>query len=296
MESLRLSSNKSSLIGFVFVKNLAYSKKITVKATIDNWNTFIEIGNANYISSNHIFKYSESSVNYDKFSFIVKLNTLCNFKSLMNLQFCIKYETDGKEFWDNNDCKNYQVKLQKHVKKIQPKPKRSTQLDDIGFKLKTNNNFADSFSSETKFNNNKFNFSPRNSKNYLMKKVKSESSLSSLSSLNFASASKQPVPSNPFLSSNNNKTSPSKTAPSSLYSSPVMPSHCTFNTFPLSVGGKPSTSSQDYNSMIEKYCFFGSKNTSPASSATSSPSSTFQHPRLSHYAELSSETPSFCIG
>ncbi|OUM54225.1 hypothetical protein BVG19_g3584 [[Candida] boidinii] len=128
-ESVKLGSSKNSVIGFIYVKNISYQKKITVRLTTDNWKSFKDVSNANYISSNHIFKYNNVTNNdcnnlketYDKFSFIIKLESLYDDSvitgnnNLIDLKFCIRFETGDQEFWDNNDSKNYQVVLRKET-------------------------------------------------------------------------------------------------------------------------------------------------------------------------------------
>ncbi|CDK25258.1 unnamed protein product [Kuraishia capsulata CBS 1993] len=121
LESLRLGSNKDSLIGFVYVKNLAFEKKLTLQLTVNSWRTSQTIDNANYISSNHIFNYSGNE-SYDKFSFIIKFSELLNAGSNIDLEFCIKYEVGNDTFWDNNNLKNYRV----IVHKITPVTSRGT--------------------------------------------------------------------------------------------------------------------------------------------------------------------------
>ncbi|KAH3680375.1 hypothetical protein WICPIJ_008299, partial [Wickerhamomyces pijperi] len=54
-------------------------------------------------------------------------------------------------------------------------PRDLTDLDDIKFRLKTNLNFNDSFSSPSYFG-----FEPRNSKQYLLRKVNSDTSIPTL--------------------------------------------------------------------------------------------------------------------
>ena len=101
LESVKLNCSGTSLIGFVFVKNLAYQKKILIRLSTDDWKSHIEVDSANYISSNHIFKYSDSSSNYDKFSFILKLDSICGSKPLVQVKYCVQYIAGGQVYWDN---------------------------------------------------------------------------------------------------------------------------------------------------------------------------------------------------
>ncbi|ESX01401.1 hypothetical protein KL918_004233 [Ogataea parapolymorpha] len=231
LESLKLNSTKDSLIGFVYVRNLGYEKKILIKLTFDDWKSFIEIDNANYISSNHIFRYMEDGVSYDKFSFIIKLRNLGIYKSQMNLKFCIKYQVNQTEYWDNNDMKNYTVTLKKNSKRgTQRRKSFDTDLDDIKFKLKTNLNFNDSFSLPFTTQSQRT-FEPRTSKHYLLRKINSESAIPTLNSITPTSCSLPPTTLKPNYS------------PSSAYTTPKS----------LAASSDPV-----YHKIIENYCFFGS--------------------------------------
>lgn len=197
LESLKLNSNKNALIGFVFVQNISFQKQIIVKLTYDNWKSFIEIDNSNYISSNHLFNYSsKNSITYDKFSFIIKLDLLSTYSKNLDIKFCIEYITNGTSYWDNNNTRDYSVKLIKQ-RPQQPQPQQTQQpqkrsstagrfsrsrkgslfdLDD-GIKLKNNNNFIDSFKRP-----NQPQQQPQHQPRTLMKKTQSDSCLVELSS------------------------------------------------------------------------------------------------------------------
>ncbi|RCH88939.1 glycoside hydrolase 15 protein [Rhizopus azygosporus] len=82
--------------GRIFVKNIAYSKVVTVIHSdgSDNWNN-----NNNKVSA----AYSEaiSGSNYEYWTFSAKLSGI--------KQFYVKYEVSGSTYYDNNGTKNYQV-------------------------------------------------------------------------------------------------------------------------------------------------------------------------------------------
>ena len=194
LESVKLNSLGDSLIGFVYAKNIAFEKKIIVKLTYDNWKSFVEVENANYISSNHIFKYSETGSNnsYDKFSFIIRLEELKQLTHYnnVNIEFCVQYLTNGTSFWDNNDGKNYKISLvrNQHEKVLTP-PSSPTKkknldslfdLDDANIRLKDNNNFKNhsTFSEKPKTDMS----SLRLSNSFGLKKIRSESSIPTMKS------------------------------------------------------------------------------------------------------------------
>jgi hypothetical protein len=77
----------------VMVKNLAYTKKVTVVYSTDNWVTKKEIG-CNYAST------TINGTEIWSVSFPTAVNTL---------KFAVKYEYNGITAWDNNFTKNYSL-------------------------------------------------------------------------------------------------------------------------------------------------------------------------------------------
>lgn len=106
LESVALSSDKERLVGHVLVRNLSYHKCVTVRYTLDYWKTVSEV----VASYNDDIRRRYRSLNYDKFTFSINLHDLpqhaLRSKSMF---FCIRYNTNGLEFWDNNGRFNYQI-------------------------------------------------------------------------------------------------------------------------------------------------------------------------------------------
>ncbi|ODQ45841.1 hypothetical protein PICMEDRAFT_73335 [Pichia membranifaciens NRRL Y-2026] len=267
LESVKLNSSGNSLIGFVYVKNIAFTKKIVVKLTYDNWNSFIEIENANYISSNHIFKYSDSIANnYDKFSFIIKLDNLNTFGNNLTLIFCVQYLANSISFWDNNNGSNYKIVLRKansiqsgdnigvdnsiKNKKMIGRKNFSNLLDieDSNIKLKDNNNFMNSSSCKPLTTDMS---SLRISNSFGLKKIRSESSIPSMKSN--------------ILSEFNNKSTSSLSNSKSEDPAPVAIKQ-TKVQFSKSANASPALNSpafypspkefNDYDHIVKQFCFF----------------------------------------
>lgn len=78
------------------VKNLTYHKSISVRFTFDKWNSFTET------HGNHIHHSVDGKT--DRFDVVIHVP-----KRVRRMEFAVKYETAGMEFWDNNACKNYVV-------------------------------------------------------------------------------------------------------------------------------------------------------------------------------------------
>lgn len=80
--------------GFVCVKNLSYAKKVTIHYSYDNTNQWKDVS-ATYLKTN--------TDGYEVWQFKIPDDYSGNCK------FCIKYETNGQAYWDNNNGNNYSV-------------------------------------------------------------------------------------------------------------------------------------------------------------------------------------------
>ncbi|XP_056135088.1 protein phosphatase 1 regulatory subunit 3E [Lampris incognitus] len=103
-----VEADEFSLSGFVRVLNLAFEKSVSLRYSLNNWITFMD-SLASYVPD------SNDGVT-DKFSF--KIITPTFLESGGTLQFAIKYCVGGREFWDNNNGKNYKVR--RHRLKMSP--------------------------------------------------------------------------------------------------------------------------------------------------------------------------------
>ncbi|KAI5966661.1 hypothetical protein KGF57_000625 [Candida theae] len=143
LERLFISADKKYLLGHIAVRNLAFEKYLTVRYSVDNWMTIIEIPTTYTADRADVLEKN----NYDRFVFKIPLENLFNtFKMSKNsstdslsedssssynsgdvfrgssygdyqkerrYQLCIKYCAQGHEYWDNNRFRNYLVKLVK---------------------------------------------------------------------------------------------------------------------------------------------------------------------------------------
>ncbi|KAG6008153.1 hypothetical protein E4U21_004910 [Claviceps maximensis] len=108
LEKVWLSNDQKSLFGSVVVANLAFSKSVVCRFTLDYWKTVSEV-NAEY---SHEIRPRESSEGQDRFTFIIKLSDMADLES-KTLFFCVRYIVNGREYWDNNDSTNFQVDFRK---------------------------------------------------------------------------------------------------------------------------------------------------------------------------------------
>ncbi|CAK7213557.1 hypothetical protein SBRCBS47491_001842 [Sporothrix bragantina] len=108
LERVWLSTSQKFLHGSVAVLNLAFSKSVVCRFTFDYWKTASEIA-AEY--SAEILPRTAPE-GHDQFIFTINLSDVA-FLEARALYFCIRYNVDGKEFWDNNGGTNFQVDFRK---------------------------------------------------------------------------------------------------------------------------------------------------------------------------------------
>ncbi|GKT47699.1 protein phosphatase 1 regulatory subunit 3C [Colletotrichum spaethianum] len=108
LERVWLSPDQKNLLGSIAVANLAFQKSVTCRFTLDYWKTTSEVG-AEY---SHEIRPQEGPVSHDRFTFTIKLSDLANLET-KTLFFCIRYNVNGQEFWDNNMGTNFQVDFRK---------------------------------------------------------------------------------------------------------------------------------------------------------------------------------------
>ena len=98
LEELVLSQEGTSILGRVRVRNIAFAKWLTVRFTFDSWQTTSEVTG----------KWVESiDIDFDRFSFGIRLNDLLARIEGKRLYLAVKYTVAGKELWDNNAGQNY---------------------------------------------------------------------------------------------------------------------------------------------------------------------------------------------
>lgn len=106
VETVYLSSDRRSLIGRVAVQNIAFEKYVTVRYTLDYWRTTSEVA-ADYTEDVRR-KFRGDSL--DRFNFVIKLHDFSGVEN-KTMFFCVRYNTAGQEFWDNNDGLNFRVEF-----------------------------------------------------------------------------------------------------------------------------------------------------------------------------------------
>jgi hypothetical protein len=101
--------------GIVRVRNLTFEKWIAVRFTLDKWQTTSEV-TARY-------KESLSDGTFDRFVFAIKLADVLSHAEEKTLYLTVRYSVAGREIWDNNSGRNYQVRI---VREKAPKADKET--------------------------------------------------------------------------------------------------------------------------------------------------------------------------
>ncbi|XP_031787376.1 protein phosphatase 1 regulatory subunit 3B-A [Nasonia vitripennis] len=107
LENVIVRDSENCLIGTIKVKNLAYDKEVTIRATCDNWKTYQDV-NCSYVEQPGLSASPVVRNLYDTFRFRLPLPE--GDSGSNQLEFCVRYNTEGAEFWDNNAGANYVVK------------------------------------------------------------------------------------------------------------------------------------------------------------------------------------------
>lgn len=111
VERVYLSSDNKSMLGAVAASNIAFHKLVVVRFTLDYWKTTSEVV-ADY---NNDVRRKQVKDGYDRFIFSIKLEDQANLEN-KTMFFCVRYNVNGQEFWDNNHSINYQVEFSKKPK------------------------------------------------------------------------------------------------------------------------------------------------------------------------------------
>lgn len=116
VERVFLSSDNKTLMGAIAAKNIAFHKSVVARFTTDYWKTTSEVV-ADY---NNNIRRKQINDDCDRFLFSITLEDHANLEN-KTLFFCVRYNVNGQEFWDNNNSFNFQVDFSKKAKPINGK-------------------------------------------------------------------------------------------------------------------------------------------------------------------------------
>lgn len=111
VERVVLSKDNKSLIGTAAVANLAFHKLVVARFTLDYWKTTSEVVAA---FSNDVRR-KELNDGCDRFNFSIELADQANLED-KTMFFCVRFNVNGQEYWDNNESINYQIDFTKKAK------------------------------------------------------------------------------------------------------------------------------------------------------------------------------------
>jgi len=95
-----VETKRDHIVGYVRVANRAFEKRVFVRYTLDNWETSLEV---------EAYWVETVAEKTDKFIFVIPFRT----DWTGNIEFAIRYEVRGVQYWDNNEDNNHVVKIGK---------------------------------------------------------------------------------------------------------------------------------------------------------------------------------------
>ena len=111
LENVIVREAEHCLIGTVKVKNLAYDKRVSIRCTSDNWASHQDVP-CEFVEQPGLAGHAAVRNLYDTFRFRLALP---EGPGARQLEFCVRYTTEGAEFWDNNAGANYLVQKKRDV-------------------------------------------------------------------------------------------------------------------------------------------------------------------------------------
>ena len=97
------SEDENTVSGTIRVQNIAFKKSVYIHYTLNNWKTYADL-KATWERSIGDKEAPET----DQFHFAIPLPSR---KWVGSVQFAIRYKVAGRKYWDNNDRKNYEIKV-----------------------------------------------------------------------------------------------------------------------------------------------------------------------------------------
>ena len=114
-----VSLDGTALVGTVIVRNVAFTKWVAVRFTLDAWLTTSEV------AAHHISSLRDDT--FDRFEFRIRLVDYMNGIEFKRLIFCARFSVEGRQMWDSNGGRNYEVGFEK-VKEDPAKYKHASSL------------------------------------------------------------------------------------------------------------------------------------------------------------------------
>ncbi|KAK2712067.1 protein phosphatase 1 regulatory subunit 3B-like isoform X2 [Artemia franciscana] len=103
LENVFVNDTASKVSGTVKVKNLSFHKEVNIRVTFDNWKSYRDC-QAAYVP---VQAFPDIPHFLDTFSFSFDISKDA---TVDKLEFCVQFKSEGMEFWDNNQGKNYTIR------------------------------------------------------------------------------------------------------------------------------------------------------------------------------------------
>lgn len=110
LERVMLNGDRTFLKGNIATKNIAFEKHVLLKYSLNNWRIVSEVKAQYTPDSPRLLR----KAGYDRFTFSIPVKELVQgLKGTREVSFvcCVRYETNGQVYWDNNHTKNYVMVL-----------------------------------------------------------------------------------------------------------------------------------------------------------------------------------------
>ncbi|CAM0141941.1 hypothetical protein VKS41_004357 [Umbelopsis sp. WA50703] len=130
LESIQMATDQKSLIGRCQVSNISFQKQVIVRYTTNYWQDTHEV-EASYREPCSSGDASNSAL--DRFMFNIPIDPTVK----QTIFACVRYVVNGRDFWDNNDGRNYQIDLCKAVPKAITTMRQRVVSDELPIKRRT---------------------------------------------------------------------------------------------------------------------------------------------------------------
>ncbi|ORZ25384.1 putative phosphatase regulatory subunit-domain-containing protein [Absidia repens] len=286
--SLKLLEGGSILRGQVMVRNLGYEKHVEIRYTVDGWQSVKNV-QASYSHSRgaldtFVYEIDIEQGMLDRGHLRVTVDMAVRYTVLTTKNQPDQHRPIEETFWDNNDGYNYQIQVVETASSSPTLAPTSSNIDEITGLDDDNERFApppplkSSSTSSAKTASFRYDFGQS-----LMKAKHKPSSSSPLSSAsNSCSSSIPPSPTSDNILIEKNQTDKSIQPPSfspfdtiigyslqrKTQSAPSSPPNTpSFLDFLNDSSTNHPLASSSYSDLVNKYCFYGSQDTSSSSPA-----------------------------
>ena len=111
LETLEIAADWKSLKGTALLRNIAYEKRLSVRFTLDDWQTVSEVTGE--------WTCTLVGGTLDRWSFSIKLQDMLTRIEDRKMFIALKYSVNGCDIWDNNHGRNYRAEFKREAARHQ---------------------------------------------------------------------------------------------------------------------------------------------------------------------------------